>query len=63
MNPPLHTRVETTIKAVDRSWLLSVKEGEVIPSAGKVIEFWDAKGVCNQGILFQPFIETRLKHS
>ena len=47
LDPLLHTRVQTTVKAVYRSWLFSTKEGKVnsISRKSHGVGVFDAKGV------------------
>ena len=51
---PLHTRIQTAVKTVDRSWLFSAKKDKVgsISRKGHGIGVWDA-----EGILFIDYLE------
>jgi len=53
LDSPLHTRIQTAVKTVDRSQLFSAKTRS-FPSAGKVMAlvFWDT-----ESILFIDYLE------
>jgi len=54
LDSPLHTRRQTAVKTVDRSWLFSAKEDKVGSSSRKspASVFWDA-----ESILFIDYLE------
>ena len=54
MDSPLHTRIQTAVKTVDRSRLFSAKEDKVGSFSSKVMAsvFWNA-----EGILFIDYLE------
>jgi hypothetical protein len=47
MDSPLHTRIQTTVKTVNKTGCLAPKKTSSVPSAVKVMTsvFWDAKGI------------------
>jgi hypothetical protein len=46
LDSPLHTRIQTAVKTVDRAGCSAPKKTWSVPSAGKVTAsvFWDAEG-------------------
>jgi hypothetical protein len=53
LNSPLHTRIQTAVKTVDRSRLFSAKEDKVVTISRKDhgIGVWDAEGILFIGYL------------